>query len=138
MRSYRGHALWKAPENYHSQFSLDDLPRDALVRSDMYSYGLVLLFLVTGKKPWSPDPIFMSSDASLMSGSSSRQTETSASSVADEDDEDDFPEMPSGNRYEIPSQLPGTLNEIVKASYCEDPKERLTAPDLYETSFRGQ
>ncbi|XP_065831673.1 uncharacterized protein [Oscarella lobularis] len=138
MRSYRGHALWKAPENYHSQFSLDDLPRDALVRSDMYSYGLVLLFLVTGKKPWSPDPIFMSSDASLMSGSSSRQTETSASSVADEDDEDDFPEMPSGNRYEIPSQLPGTLNEIVKASYCEDPKERLTAPDLYETSFRDR
>eukprot|EP00118_Oscarella_pearsei_P026605 m.839 g.839 ORF g.839 m.839 type:complete len:739 (+) comp4988_c0_seq1:46-2262(+) len=141
-RSYRGHRLWKAPENWHNKIPMEQLPENALLRSDVYSYGLVLLFLITGRKPWSSQPIYLTTGTSFRSstaGSSSCHNRSSADDDEDDEEreEEEDVEMPQGNRYEIPSNLPDQLTQIIKKSFCEDPSERSPAPILYTKEFEG-
>ena len=110
-----------APELWPGHTRADQISSDCLLKSDLYSYGLVMLFLITGKTPWD---------------------NTSEESICpfDESMESDglWPsEPPSDIRYTIPPVLASELQNIVNVCYVEDPLTRATSELVHDRFFRG-
>ena len=78
------------------------------MRCDIYSYGLVLIFMMTGEKPWSADESHAVLDAR-------QQT----------------PEV------EVPEKLKGPLQQICEGCCASDPKMRPTAETVVTEHFQG-
>jgi serine/threonine protein kinase len=118
---YRGHARWMAPELWPGHTRADQISSDCLVKSDMYSYGLVMLFLITGTTPWDN-----TSEESICPFDESMKSDGSWPS-----------EPPSDIRYTVPSVLASELQNIVNVCYVEDPLKRATSELVHGQFFWG-
>ena len=124
IKTYGGHLRWRAPELWHDPKSDYQLTNEDLLKSDMYSYGLILLFLITGKNPWHDEPIeYPSQNQSRSSSSSSHSS---------------WIEPPPGDRYQLPESLAPELWAVVELCYVEQPNERVNSSQLNTERYKGE
>ena len=85
-----------------------DTPINFYMKGDIYSYGLVLVFMMTGEKPWSQ-----------------------AASCAVLDAKQEMPEVT------FPEKLKGPLKEICEKCCNTDPGIRPSAEEIVTKHFQG-
>ena len=125
IKTYGGHARWMAPELWLSQTSLHQQSKELCLMSDVFSYGLILLFLITGKTPWHSitDLDYPTASSSSNSGSFSRGISSS--------------EPPDKGRFEIPGNFAPELLAIIQHCYQEKPTDRANCSQVNYPYYKG-
>ncbi|CAH3128418.1 unnamed protein product [Porites lobata] len=112
------HARWTAPEVWEDYRYFGEEPveeNEALeffLRADIYSYGQVVAYTLTGKMPWHG------------------QNTVSVAGIQNN-------MIQSLDQVEIPEELSGKLRSVIHDCRLEDPKERPTADRLVQDYFKG-
>ncbi|KAK2552329.1 Serine/threonine-protein kinase CTR1 [Acropora cervicornis] len=113
------HARWAAPEVWHEYIEEEfweevytDILNDEMfhLRADIYSYGQLVAYTLTGKMPWQ-----------------------GRNSVSVKNINNDL--IQKGDRVEIPERLSGQLLNVIQDCRLEEPEKRPTAETLHTSIF---